>query len=420
MAIKSSKIWPCLYLVLSCTLFSFSGLGGGFVFDDNLAIVGNTDTDPALSSFSVLWSHDIWGKHMLAPDSHHSYRPFLILVFKLLRTVHDSPIFLRIFSIMSHNVAVVQFYFMAEEVTGLSDLALDAALLFATHPVHVEAVTAVVNMAEPLHCIFYIIAFRIYYHDVFQRASKSAGDGKSSKVGMYTRWIMCVICAILFKETGLTVVGVIVGVSIVELLALSLRKGVDRLLVFRRWRSQHTVWMCLCATMVLSYTAFRVLLMHLLQQGEAGHSIAQGRSGVYLESSDLIRKAENPFAFLSGAELVFSILYLHYRYMTALVYPATLCAEYSFDCIPSVKTVWDARLWLAVSMYLALAGLVVLGLALAVSGVATEERVERKNKAKEKHKNRASSGSGSAGGQDQGKGQCSGPGPAVYPGALPA
>ena len=68
------------------------------------------------------------------------------------------------------------------------------------------------------------------------------------------------------------------------------------------------MWMCLCATMVLSYAAFRVLLMHLLQQGEAGHSIAQGRSGVYLESSDLIRKAENPFAFLRGAELVFSIL----------------------------------------------------------------------------------------------------------------
>ena len=139
-----------LWLVVSCCLFSFSGLGGGYVFDDALAIEGNGDTDPA-SSFLALWSHDIWGKHMLHIHSHHSYRPLLILVFKLLRTLYDSPVCLRLFSILSHTVATLLFYLMAEEVTGLSDLALDAALLFATHPVHVESVTAVVNTVSYTH-----------------------------------------------------------------------------------------------------------------------------------------------------------------------------------------------------------------------------------------------------------------------------
>ena len=104
-------------IFVSCVLFSFSGLLGDFVFDDRLAIVTNADTTPD-SSFLALWSHDIWGKHMLAHDSHHSYRPFLILLFKVLRMIHDSPVFLRMVSIASHMIASVSFYFMAEEVTG--------------------------------------------------------------------------------------------------------------------------------------------------------------------------------------------------------------------------------------------------------------------------------------------------------------
>ena len=62
------------------------------MFDDNLAIVNNSDTSSS-ASFMALWSHDIWGKSMLAEDSHHSYRPLLILTFKVLRMVWDTPVF---------------------------------------------------------------------------------------------------------------------------------------------------------------------------------------------------------------------------------------------------------------------------------------------------------------------------------------
>ena len=344
------------WIVITCLLFSFSGLQGEFVFDDRLAIVANTGTTPG-SSFSALWSHDIWGKHMQAHDSHHSYRPFLILLFKLLRIFYDSAVFLRIVSIAGHTIAAVLFYFMAEEVTGVSDLALNAALLFAAHPVHVEAVTAVVNMAEPIHCIFYISVFRIYYRDIY--LERSERESRKISIGL---WITFVISSILFKETGLTVVGVVLGISIVDLLTRALQGGVEKGIAVRKWWTRHAVWVGLSISMVLSYASFRVLLMNLLQYGDEERASAPGGSGVYLESSDLIRKAENPFAFLHGTELVLSLMYLHFRYMLALLFPVLLCAEYSFDCIPSVKSLYDGRFWQALGMYLLLMGLVLLGI----------------------------------------------------------
>jgi hypothetical protein len=77
-------------------------------------------------------------------------------------------------------------------------------------------------------------------------------------------------------------------------------------------------------------------------------------SSFYLDDSALIRKAENPFAFLQGQEKVLSLMYLHFRYFFLMVWPVDLSPEYAFNCIPSVATIEDDgnyRAVLAMVMY---------------------------------------------------------------------
>lgn len=89
--------------------------------------------------------------------------------------------------------------------------ALAAALLFAVHPVHTEAVAGIVGQAELICAALSIPALLMY----FRAADSTAGStpGAASSVSMLEHWRM-VCCALLLaflsalaKEIGITVVG---------------------------------------------------------------------------------------------------------------------------------------------------------------------------------------------------------------------
>lgn len=109
-----------------------------WAFDDYLAIYHNKDVDENANYIS-LWRNDIWGKSLLAIDSHRSYRPLLVTVFKVLRhffgLTHSK--FAQI-SVLSHCLATVLLYYTGVVVLGSEMLSFGAAMLFASHPVHVE------------------------------------------------------------------------------------------------------------------------------------------------------------------------------------------------------------------------------------------------------------------------------------------
>lgn len=71
---------------------------------------------------------------------------------------------------------------------------------------------------------------------------------------------------------------------------------------------------------------------------EISGDIAPVKLSFYLDESELIRKAENPFSLLHGWEKFLSLTYLHFRYFYILLYPHHLSAEYAFDCIPKVSS----------------------------------------------------------------------------------
>lgn len=142
----------CILLFVMCICIFYNSLDNEFVFDDHLAIVNNADTDPA-TPFLDLWKHDIWGKDLTAHDSHRSYRPLLIVAFKLLRQRFGLDArSIRIASVLCHVASTILVYFMGLQVLANWHVSFASAVLFALHPVHVEVSTH-------CHCYMYLLPF---------------------------------------------------------------------------------------------------------------------------------------------------------------------------------------------------------------------------------------------------------------------
>jgi hypothetical protein len=300
--------WSTLLAAVAVTVLSwasfYNSINNEFVFDDDLAIVRNADVSPS-TPWHLLWKHDIWGKDLLAHDSHRSYRPLMICTFKIISTYFGlTPSIFRIVSIMLHNIASFLVFLVADAVVCNSFVAFATSVFFACHPIHVESVAAVVNMAEALSAIFYLLGFL-----VFIKSTNNFSVGKS-----ILSIIVCLIClfiSILFKETGVTLCGLIIVQCVFHLVACvranSLRRLEDRssarsLLL---WIQVHWMWLFVGIIGVVAYVLFRLVLVGM-DPAELFVSIATldyprflaAFSKAYLGESQLIRKAENPYAFL--------------------------------------------------------------------------------------------------------------------------
>jgi hypothetical protein len=237
-------------------------------------------------------------------------------------------------------------------------------------------------------------------------------------------WVAFLVISILYKETGITVLGLIFGTSFLNILSIFLKKLIPIELLKHPQKisfSKHVSWILFSLLMLVGYFVFRAvivspdqgtlsdfdisekcdnrfnsmlamivskctylfkrigksvnMLQHLLlapimslrhvittaSSGDvdtASSTTSADISSFYLDDSALIRRAENPFAFLHGQEKVLSLLYLHFRYFFLMVWPVQLSPEYAFNCIPSVTSIEDEgnyRAVLAIVMYVFIA-----------------------------------------------------------------
>ncbi|EDQ87493.1 uncharacterized protein MONBRDRAFT_27236 [Monosiga brevicollis MX1] len=152
-------------------LVYLNSLHGAFVFDDMPAIKENADVDPAQTSWSHVFSSNFWGQPMGSQwSSHLSYRPFTTLTFRANFILHGyEPFGYHVINMLLHAlatslVALVGARCFQSVGAYQHHAAALAALLFAVHPVHAEAVANIVCRAELLSGIFYCWAFLTYDH----------------------------------------------------------------------------------------------------------------------------------------------------------------------------------------------------------------------------------------------------------------
>lgn len=301
-----------------------NALDNAFVFDDHLAITNNHDVkDPDHHS---IWTDDIWGKELSAHDSHKSFRPLLMLLFRKLWQISSEARWFREVSLVSHVIATVLFYGLCNAVWNVSSVALGATALFAAHPIHVESVAAVVNMAEAFSSIF-ILGSYLLFLNLTKRDTHMSGLKITFSIVL---WIILVIVASLFKETGITACLLVLCKTTMDLVlytfAMSMTKSKKESLVsalVKNTRSsgiQLGAYMTFFITALLllyEYMSFRTLMTSphrseiLASPSAAAYNlllkpIVEWQRESYLDSSQLLRRAENPFAQLKGIEKALS------------------------------------------------------------------------------------------------------------------
>ena len=147
-----------------------NSLHGAFVIDDGSAVRTNQDLRPETPLGQLLVS-DFWGRPIDTDTSVKSYRPLTVLTFRWNFAAHGLDVWgYHAANVLLHavNVLLVQQLARAQLADALA--AHVAALSFAVHPIHCEAVASIVGRAELLCCAFFLLCLLTHH-----RCSAEAG-----------------------------------------------------------------------------------------------------------------------------------------------------------------------------------------------------------------------------------------------------
>ena len=187
-----------LAVALLATLCYLPSLSNKFAFDDRSAIEENMDLRPT-TPLAALFANDFWGTPLRSNRSNKSYRPLTVLSFRLNYSLHElDPFGYHLVNLILHAVVSVQIFGLANRLRpGLRRGGLLAALLFASHPVHSEAVCNTVGRAELLAAALLLLSLQAY------SVAAAAAEASPRAAGWYTVACGSAIGAALAKETGL-------------------------------------------------------------------------------------------------------------------------------------------------------------------------------------------------------------------------
>ncbi|XP_072915104.1 protein O-mannosyl-transferase TMTC1 isoform X1 [Hemitrygon akajei] len=313
-------------LVAFCAAAYCNGLSGELVHDDVWAIVNNPDLR-ASAPLRGIFSNDFWGKSMGDNTSHKSYRPLCILTFKLNILLGGmNPLYFHMVNVGLHcAVTLLLLHTCDKAVFRDRRLAFFAALVFAVHPVHTEAVTGIVGRADVLACVLFLLAFLSYLRSVNCNYIGEKFPPTSSPVYLLLSLFLGT-CAMLVKETGITVFGVCLIYDLLVLCSkrLLINLSTDRIKGLHKVSAPYLKRAVLVTLYVLLILFFRVWIM-------AG-------------SMPNFSEQDNPASFspyLLTRFLTYSYLLTFNAWL--LLAPMTLCYDWQVGSIPLVESLWDGR-----------------------------------------------------------------------------
>jgi hypothetical protein len=308
-------------LGLALALYANS-LAGDFVFDDHSAIQVNPDvrTNTPLSS---VFKNDFWGLPLSHAESHKSYRPLTVLSFRLNHHLHGlwAPGFHAV-NVAAHAGVCVLFFWACLGLGASLAPSLSASLLFASHPIHTEAVANIVGRSELLAAIFFLLALISY-----QRAGRRGTTTPSA-------WILLTVAlsavSLLCKEQGVTVLGLCL---VLEAKNYLLKPG-EIFPVQSKNRISWTGHLLRSFVVLSAIAALLFIRIYLIGRG-----------------TPTFADSDNPAAFSPHWKTRF----LTYSYLCALnvwllLMPSQLCHDWSMGSIPLVESVTDCRNFASLSL----------------------------------------------------------------------
>lgn len=278
---------------------------------DDVYVVERNPLSHGVSEIGRIFTTSYWGFDPRLPDE-SLYRPFTILTFALERSLFGHVLWIsHALNVLLHATASALVFVTVRRLFQDARIALVAAVLFALHPVHVEAVAGLVGRAEVLAAIGILMC--VYAWD-------RARDG---------HWVWIVVAALacavgaLSKEIGVTAPAVVLAAEVA--------------LPNRRWllRGNRRAWMAFAA-LALVVSAF--LVVHAVVT-------APNRESMGLIGLEASVRVPTALALLS-------------EYARLCVFPLHLSADYTLRDVPLVASLADLR-------FLAGCAIVVTGIAAA-------------------------------------------------------
>ena len=324
-------------LLIAITMVVFgNSLSNGFTMDDRLYIFLN----PAVTAPSA--------SGLFAPNEVTAlWRPVTFASFALnFAASADHPFLYHLINLLLHAGVTTLVYMvlrkLLEAVPRGRTIAWVTAVLFAVHPIHVEAVTSIVGRAELLAAGFVLAAWLSHLYERPALAS------------------FFFVLALLSKESAMAL----------PLMVVAGDYAFAKMKPLRRY-----LWMVAIACIYIP-------LLWIVHGGRFGPQV--------------IDFVNNPLAALPADLRILNALRIAWRYIALLVYPAKLSCDYSYNAIPLYASwrhfvpallatavtlaiwIWtlltDRRAWfLAGAIYLA--GFSITGNILMVAGPPMGERI---------------------------------------------
>eukprot|EP00937_MAST-01D_sp_MAST-1D-sp2_P005329 g5329.t1 len=366
MAPPSALGADALCFAVACACFC-SSLDGAFIFDDPYVVTNNADV-LGRTPWSALLYNDYWGDP-LAGVSHRSWRPATTATLRLGHSLHGmSPFGFHVVNVLLHAtnsvlvlriaVAVLRFSRFppppaipgaTSSSTASADMgaALLGALLFAVHPVHVEAVSNIAGRADVLAALFFLLCMRRALAHA-ERASLGGGRGASASTSLGAGAGVALECTLL---SALALLSKEPALGALPLAALLVALGAAR----------RSPCMLLTSLAKMAKTVY----------GSAFTIGSQSRASERLMLQSL--RHSNPAA-AAPARLTRALTFQYYWWRCAVAVAAPLhaqyCPEWGGDAIPLVASFGDSRVFAIAALHLAAAATLLWSL----SGCAREDK----------------------------------------------
>lgn len=169
-ALSPSYVTVVLLLLASCAVYS-NALFNGFVYDDSEQILGNRWITDVRYLKEIFTKHS-WGFLYERPTNY--YRPLINILFMIIYHIFGfAPWGYHAVNILLHAGVTLLFFSAAKRImpsssdaqagtAGIISLPTMAALLFAVHPVHTEAVSWISGLPDLSFTFFFFLS--LYFH----------------------------------------------------------------------------------------------------------------------------------------------------------------------------------------------------------------------------------------------------------------
>ncbi|XP_040200098.1 protein O-mannosyl-transferase TMTC3 [Rana temporaria] len=335
--IKLMEVGILLCVVVACY---WNSIYCGFVFDDVSAILDNKDLHPS-TPIKKLFQNDFWGTPMSEERSHKSYRPLTVLTFRLNYLFSElNAVSYHLLNLLLHAVVCVIFLKVCKLFLDHQS-SLVAALLFAVHPIHTEAVTGVVGRAELLSSIFLLAAFLSY--------TKSKGPDNSIVWTPIAAAVFLVAVATLCKEQGITVVGIccVYEVFIAQGYTLPVLWDTAVQILLGKGSIPYSLLQTLLKLVVLMFSTLLLVVVRV--------QVIQSQLPVFT-------RFDNPAAVSSTPARQLTFNYLLPVNAWLLLNPSELCCDWTMGTIPLVESFVDLRNLATLAFFCLLGFLVVFSI----------------------------------------------------------